>query len=92
MIQNKESFYLKYWDTINLFRWGISQKLSVNRFKWVDNTSQLNKHFMQNDNGHSDEGYFLEVDVRYSPNLHNFHSDLSLLPEGIKIEKVKTCS
>ena len=92
MIQNKESSYLKYWNVNNIFWWGISQKLSVNRFKWVDNTSQLNKHFMQNDNGHSDERYFLEVDVRYSPNLHNFHNDLSLLPEGIKIEKVKTCS
>ena len=35
MIQKKkkESSNLKYWDINSLFRWGISQKLSANRFK-----------------------------------------------------------
>ena len=32
---------------------------------------------------------FLEVDVQYSENLHNFHNDLLILPEKMKIEKVE---
>ena len=36
----KESLYLNYWDINNLYRWAMSQKLSVNDFKWVEETSQ----------------------------------------------------
>ena len=34
-----------------------------------------------------DEGYFLEVDVQYPERLHELHSDLPFLSEGMKIEK-----
>ena len=34
-----------------------------------------------------DIGYFLEVDVQYLENVHNFHNDLPFLPEKIKTEK-----
>ena len=30
---NKESSYLKNWDTNNLYGWAMSQKLPVNGFK-----------------------------------------------------------
>ena len=42
MIKNKESTYLKYWDKNNLYGYKISQKLSGNGFKWVENASQFN--------------------------------------------------
>ena len=35
----------------------------------------------------SDEGYFLEVDIQYSENLHECHNDLLFLSEKIKIGK-----
>ena len=35
-------------------------------------------------------GCFLEVDIQYPEKLHKIHSDLSFLPERIKIAKVKT--
>ena len=33
--ENKESSYLEYRDINNLYAWAISQKLPVNKFKWV---------------------------------------------------------
>ena len=78
---NKESSYLKYWDVNNLYGWPMSQKLPVNKFEWVEDTSQFNEDFIKNYNEESDEGYFLEVDVQYPENLHEFHNDLPFLKE-----------
>ena len=64
------------------------QKLPVNKFEWIEDTSQFNENFLQKYNEESDEGYFLEVDVQYSKNLHKLLNDLSFLPERTKIEKV----
>ena len=41
----------------------MSQKLSVNDFKWVEETSEFNKDFKKSCNDESDEEYFLEVDL-----------------------------
>ena len=35
--KNKESSYIQYLDTNNLYGWPMSQKLPVNGFKWVKN-------------------------------------------------------
>ena len=67
----------------------MSQKLSVNDLKWVEDTSEFNEDFIKSYNAESDEGYFLKVDVKYPENLHNLHNDLPLLPERMKIEKVE---
>ena len=67
----------------------MSQKLSVNDFKWVEDTSEFNEDFIKSYNAESDEGYFLKVDVKYPENLHNLHNDLPLLLERMKIEKVE---
>ena len=37
--KNKESSYLKYWDINNLHGWEKSQKLPVNKFEWIKDTS-----------------------------------------------------
>ena len=50
----------QYWDVNILFGWVMLQKLPVNNFDWVEDTSQF-KYY----NEESDEGYFLEVDVQY---------------------------
>ena len=55
----------------------------------MKDTSQFNEDFIKNHTKGSNEGYFLEVEVQYLENLHEFHNDLSVLPEGKKIEKVK---
>ena len=61
----KESFYLKYWDVNNLYGWAMSQKLPVSKFEWIEDTFQFNEVFIKNYNEESDEGYFLEADVQY---------------------------
>ena len=43
----------------------MSQKLHVNNFEWIKDTSQFNKDFVKNYDEESDEEYFLEVDVQY---------------------------
>ena len=89
MIKNKEPSYLHYWNVNNLYGWVMSQKLSVNIFEWIKDTSQFNEDFIKNYNEESDEGYFLEVDVQYLEKLHELHNDLPFLPERMKIEKVE---
>ena len=44
--QNEESSYLKYLDVNNLFGWAMPQKLPVNKFEWIENTSQFNEDFL----------------------------------------------
>ena len=36
--------------------------LPVNKFKWIENTSQFDEDLIKNYNEESDEGYFLEVE------------------------------
>ena len=88
--KNKESVYLKYWDVNNLYGWAMSQKLPVNKFEWIEETSQINEDFIKNYNEETDEGYFLEVAVQYPEKLHELHNDLPFLPERKKIKKVET--
>ena len=87
--KNEKSSYLQYWNLNNLCGWAISEKLSVNNFEWIEDTSQFNEDFIKNYNEESDEVYFLEVDVHYLEKLHEFYNDLPFLPERIKIEKVE---
>ena len=81
--------YLKYWDVNDLYGWVILQKLPLGNFKWVDETFEFSEDFINIYNDESDEGYFLEVDVKYPKNLHNLDKDLLFLPERMKIEKIE---
>ena len=71
----------------NSCRWVMSQKLSVNSFTWVRNTSQLNIDFMKIYSKESDERHFLGVDFHYHKKLHDLHKNLPFLPEIMKIGK-----
>ena len=88
--KNKESSYLIYWYVNSLYNWAMSQKLPVNKFEWIENTSQFTEDFIQHFNQESNEGYFLEVDVQYPEKLHELHNDLRFLPERMKIEKIES--
>ena len=63
----------------------MSQKLPVNKFEWIKDTSQFIEDFIKNCNEETDEGYFLEFDIQYPEKLHELHNDLLFLPERIKI-------
>ena len=83
--KNIESSYIQYWDVNNLYVWGMSQKLPINNFEWIKETSQFNEDFIKNYNKESDEVYFLEGEVQYVEKLHELHHDLLFLPEIMKI-------
>ena len=51
-------------------------KLPVNKFEWIENTSQFNEDIGKNYNEESNEGSFLEVDVQYPEKLHESHNDV----------------
>ena len=77
--------YVQYLDANNLHGWGMSQKLTVDGFKWKINMLKFNEDFIKNCDEDSDKGYIFEVDVEYSK--HDFHNDLPFLPERMKINK-----
>ena len=45
--QNKESSYIQYLDANNLYGWAMRQKLPVNGFKWIEDTSEINEEFVK---------------------------------------------
>ena len=54
--KNKKSSYLKYWN-VNLYGWAVLQKIPVNKFEWIKDTSQFNEDLTKIYNEESDEGY-----------------------------------
>ena len=80
----KQLPYIKYLDVYNLSGWAMSQKLSVNGFKCVEDVSEFNEGFIKSCNENSKEWRFLEVDVEYPKKLHEHHNDLLFSPERIK--------
>ena len=65
------------------------QKFPVNKFEWMEETSQFNEDFIKNYNEESDEGYFLEVDTQYQEKLHELRTGFPFLPERKKIKEIK---
>ena len=63
--KDRESSYLEYLDTNNLYGWAMSQKRFVNGFECVEELSQFKEDFIKNYDEDSNKGYFLEVDVEY---------------------------
>ena len=46
-----------------MYWWTTLQKLPVNGFKWVEETSEFKKNFIKIGNEDSDIWYLIEVDV-----------------------------
>ena len=64
--------YAQYGDVNSLCRWGMSQKLLVSNFEWMQDTSEFNVDFMKNCNEESSEGYFIEGYIQTLKNYLNF--------------------
>ena len=73
--KNEESSNIQYLDANNLYGWAMSQKLPVNGFKGIQDTSEINEEFIKNYDENNDKGNILEVDVKYPKKLHDLHSD-----------------
>ena len=62
-----------------------SQKLPIDDFKSVDETSEFNEDVTKRYNDENDERYYIDIDVQYPENLHSLHNDLSFLHEKMKL-------
>ena len=45
--KNKEFAFLQYWDLNTLYGWAMSQKLPLNNFDGIKDTSQFNEDFIK---------------------------------------------
>ena len=75
----------KYSDANNIYGWTMLQKMPINGFKRVENTSQFNEYFIKGCNEESDERYFLKNDFQHPEELHELYNDLPFLPKIMKI-------
>ena len=82
--KTKPEIYIHYLDMNKLYGYAMSEYVPYGRFKFIENNEIINKILNKSDN--SLHGYFLEVDLDYPKNLHDYHKDYSLAPEKIKIE------
>ena len=87
--KNKGTSYPQYWDANNLHGCAMLQKLPVNNFEQIEDTSKFNENFIKNYDEESDEGYFLGVNIQFPEKLHELHNDLPFLPERMKIENIE---
>ena len=88
--KNKESSYLNCQEVSNLYGWAMSQKLPVNCFEWIEDTSQFQEDFKKSYKEKSDRGYFPEIDVQYPEKLYELHNDLPFLPKRKKPKKMES--
>ena len=65
----------------------MSQNSPVEKLKWVKCISKFDENFIKSFNEESDKGSFLEFDIQYPENLHNFHNGLPFLLERMKKSK-----
>ncbi|CAB4024062.1 Gastrula zinc finger, partial [Paramuricea clavata] len=81
---HQDSSYVTYLDANNLYGWAMSQPLPTGEFDWLNEKEISNLDITQITDD-SEEGYILEVDLKYPKELHDLHNDYPLAPEKMKI-------
>ena len=81
---DQESSYVMYLDANNLYGWAMSQSLPTGEFDWLNEEENSNLDITQIPDD-SEEGYILEVDLKYPKELLDLHNDYPLVPEKMKI-------
>ena len=78
----KPSKFIIYLDKNNLHGWTMSEYLPYGEFEWLKNVDRFDVNPI---NEKSEIGYFLEVDLEYPNELHEFHNDYPLAPEKLVV-------
>ena len=73
----KPSTFIIYLDKNKLYGWTMSEYLPYGELKNVDKVDVMSI------NEKCEIGYFLEVDLEYSDELHELHNDYPLAPEKL---------
>ena len=87
--KNKKSSYIQYLDANNLYGKAMTEKLPVRGFRWMTDISTMDEDFVRSYDKNDIKGDILEVDVDYTNELQNLHSDLPFLPERMVINNAK---
>ena len=78
------SKYITYLDANNLYGWAMSQYLPTGGFRWMTE-KQIYKIDLANYKEDSRKGLLLEVDLKYTKELHDPHNDYPLGPEKVRV-------
>ena len=78
----KQSTFISYLDMNNLHGWAMSEYLPYGGFKWLKNIDEFDVMPISEKNP---IGYFLEVDLKYSDELHELHNDYPLAREKLAV-------
>ena len=81
---DQDSSYVMYLDANNLYGWAMSQPLPTGEFDWLNEVEISNLDITQITDD-SEEGYILEVDLKYPKEIHDLHKDYPLAPAKMKI-------
>ena len=81
--------YIQYWDVNNSYGWAMLQKLPVNNFESIKDTSQFNEDFIKTIIKKVIEDSFLKLIFSILKNYMNFIMIFHFWLKKIKIEKVK---
>ena len=82
------SICISYFDINNLYGWAMSGCLPYGGFKWLKNVDNFDVNSVSEK---SPIGYILNVDLKYSDELHVLHNDYPLAPEKLVIACDMTC-
>jgi hypothetical protein len=76
---DKQTSYIAYLDSNNLYGHSQSEALPVGEFEWVDELESIGD--IRNLDENSEYGHILEVDVEYPKHLHEVHKCFPFLAE-----------
>ena len=79
---SQPSSHVTYLDTNNLYGWAMSQTLPVDVFRWLEDQEIESLNVLEiSDN--NENGYILEVDLNYPPELHDHHNEYLKVTEDM---------
>ena len=82
---SKPKKHIMYLDANNLYGWAMSKPLPIRDFKWKRLMPTEEEILAKKENAKN--GWILEVDLEYPPELHEEHNSYPLAPEKKVVEK-----
>ena len=72
-------------DANNLYGWAMSQPMPAGGFQWMmpEEYAQIDWRAQTEE---QPQGYFIECDLEYPPELHDAHNDYPLAPERLNVQ------
>ncbi|OWF56496.1 hypothetical protein KP79_PYT25540 [Mizuhopecten yessoensis] len=82
--KTKPTDYITYLDANNLYGWAMSQFLPTHDFTWLTD-AEKDMLDITTVPDHATDGYIMEVDLEYPPELHDLHNEYPLAPERVAV-------